>query len=205
MYVKMTCVTPQRMTQAQRRESTRAALLRAGRQLFAAHGYDAVAAEEIVTEAGVSRGALYHHFDGKPGLFEAVFIQIEAGLVEEFLEEGFLAGDPLEAMRNGITRFLDLSLESGVQRIALIDAPVVLGWKRWHEIEAEHGLGLIRAGLDAAVAAGRIKQLPTAELANAFLGALVESALAVARAEDPRAAQKRAEQVLVALLDGLAN
>src|SRR3954447_245095 len=145
MYVKMLCVTPQRMTQAQRRESTRAALLEAGRRLFAERGYNAVAAEEIVTEAGVTRGALYHHFDGKAGLFEAVFIGIEAGLVEEFLDEGFLAGDPLDAMRSGITRFLQLSLESGVQRIALIDAPVVLGWKRWHEIEAEHGLGLIQA------------------------------------------------------------
>lgn len=205
MYVKMVCVTPQRMTQAQRRESTRAALLEAGRKLFAARGYDAVAAEEIVTEAGVTRGALYHHFDGKAGLFEAVFVQIEAGLVQDFLDEGFLAGDPLDAMRNGITRFLELSLESGVQRIALIDAPVVLGWKRWHEIEAEHGLGLIQAGLDAAIEAGRIRKLPTAELANAFLGALVESALAVARAKDPKAARRNAEKVLVAMLDGLAT
>ncbi|MFL6171835.1 MAG: TetR/AcrR family transcriptional regulator [Marmoricola sp.] len=198
-------MTPQRMTQAQRRESTRAALLEAGRALFAAHGYDAVAAEDIVTQAGVSRGALYHHFDGKAGLFEAVFIGIEAGLVQEFLDDGFLAGDPLDAMRHGITRFLELSLESGVQRIALIDAPVVLGWKRWHEIEAEHGLGLIQAGLDAALAAGRIKSLPTVELANAFLGALVESALAVARSADPKAAQQNAERVLTALLDGLAT
>src|SRR4051812_47869831 len=106
MYVKMVCVTPQpssqRRTQAQRRESTRAALLQAGRKLFAEHGYDAVAAEEIVTEAGVTRGALYHHFDGKAGLFEAVFIAIEAGLVKEFLDDGFLVGDPLEAMRAGI-------------------------------------------------------------------------------------------------------
>src|SRR5262249_12274311 len=146
-------VTPQRLTQAQRRESTRAALLEAGRKLFAARGYDAVAAEEIVTEAGVSRGALYHHFDGKSGLFEAVFVAIEAGLVEEFLES-FQVGDPLDAMRDGVKRFLELSLEAGVQRIALIDAPVVLGWQRWHEIEAQYGLGLIQAGLDAAVAAG---------------------------------------------------
>lgn len=204
MYVKMMCVTPQRMTQAQRRESTRAALLEAGRKLFSERGYDAVAAEEIVTEAGVTRGALYHHFDGKAGLFEAVFIAIEAGLVEEFLES-FQVGDPLDAMRDGVTRFLDLSLEAGVQRIALIDAPVVLGWQRWHEIEAQYGLGLIQAGLDAAVAAGSIKPLPTAELANAFLGALVESALAVARAADPKAAQKQAEKVLLALLDGLAT
>jgi AcrR family transcriptional regulator len=135
------------MTHAERRESTRAALITAGRQLFAAHGYDAVATEQIVEAAGVTRGALYHHFDGKAGLFEAVFL----------------------------------------------------------EIEAAHGLGLIRAGLDAAAAAGQLKPLPTEDLANALLGALTESALAAARAPGKQAARKRAEAVLLALLDGLAH
>jgi len=193
------------MTQAQRRESTRAALLAAGRKLFASAGYDAVAAEQIVTEAGVSRGALYHHFDGKAGLFEAVFVQIEGELVEQFPLEEFLAGDALGALRSGVGRFLELSLQAEVQRIALVDAPAVLGWRRWHEIEAEHGLGLIQAGLDAAVAAGQIRDLPTAELANAMLGSLIESALAVSRSADPQAARERAEKVLVALVDGLAT
>src|SRR5690348_18291820 len=92
MYVKMMCVTPQRMTQEQRRGSTRAALLAAGRKLFAKLGYDDVAAEEIVSAAGVSRGALYHHFDGKAGLFEAVFIEIEGELVQDRPLDDFLAG-----------------------------------------------------------------------------------------------------------------
>jgi AcrR family transcriptional regulator len=193
------------MTQAQRREATQAALISAGRRLFATLGYDAVAAEQVVEEAGVTRGALYHHFDGKAGLFEAVFLQIEAELVQEFPLEDFLAGDALGALRSGVGKFLELSLRAEVQQIALIDAPAVLGWRRWHEIEAEHGLGLIQAGLDSAVAAGQLKPLPTGDLANAILGALTESALAVARSEDPRAAQARAEQVLVAMLDGLAT
>lgn len=198
-------VTPQRMTQAQRREATRSALLAAGRRLFARDGYDAVAAEQIVTEAGVSRGALYHHFDGKAGLFEAVFVQIEDELVEQFPIEDFLTGDPLGALRTGVGRFLELSLGAEVQRIALVDAPVVLGWSRWHEIEVEHGLGLIQAGLDAAREAGQIKDVPTAELADALLGALIESALSIARATDRDAAWKRTESALLALLDGLAT
>lgn len=193
------------MTQAERRASTRAALLVAGRRLFAERGYDDVAAEEIVTAAGVSRGALYHHFDGKAGLFEAVFVEIEAELVANFPLEELVGGDPFAALRSGVSRFLDLSLQNEVQRIALIDAPAVLGWTRWHQIEADHGLGLIRAGLDAAVAAKQIKDLPTEDLANALLGSLTESALAVARAENREAAHRRAEQVLVALLDGLST
>ena len=205
MYVNIVCVTPQRQTQAQRRDSTRAALLGAGRRLFATQGYENVAAEQIVEAAGVTRGALYHHFDGKPGLFEAVFLEIERELMTRFPLEEFLAGDPLAALRAGVARFLEISLEGEVQQIALIDAPSVLGWARWHQIEAEHGLGLIQAGLDAAVAAGQLKDLPTVDLANALLGSLTESALAVARAQDQEAAQRRAEQVLLALLDGLAR
>lgn len=193
-----------RRTQAQRRDETRAALLAAGRRLFAEIGYDEVAAEQIVAEAGVTRGALYHHFEGgKAGLFEAVFVEIESELIAQFPLDDF-ADDPLAVLRTGIGRFLDLSLSSGVQRITLIDGPAVLGWSRWQEIEAEHGLGLIQAGLDAAVAAGQIRPLPTADLANALLGALIESALSVARAKDRRAARMRAEQVLLALIDGLA-
>lgn len=191
------------MTHAERRESTRAALVAAGRRLFAAHGYDAVAAEQIVEEAGVTRGALYHHFDGKSALFEAVFLEIEGELMDKFPLEEFAGGDPMAALRNGVSRFLALSLENEVQRITLVDAPSVLGWTRWQEIEAQHGLGLIQAGLDAAVAAGQLKALPTEDLANALLGALTESALAAARAKDRKAAQKRAEAVLLALLDGL--
>jgi AcrR family transcriptional regulator len=194
-----------RRTQAQRRDETRAALLAAGRRLFAEIGYDDVPAEQVVAEAGVTRGALYHHFEGgKAGLFEAVFVEIEEELVAQFPLDDF-ATDPLGTLRAGIGTFLDLSLGSGVQRITLIDGPAVLGWARWQQIEAEHGLGLIQAGLDAAVAAGQLPPLPTAELATALLGALIESALAVARDEDVSAARARAEQVLVALLDGLAS
>jgi len=193
-----------RKSQAERRDATRTALIDAGRRLFATLGYDAVAAEQIVEEAGVTRGALYHHFDGKAGLFEAVFLQIEGELMDKFPLEELTSGDPMSTLRSGVGRFLSLSLEAEVQQIALIDAPSVLGWARWQEIEAQHGLGLIQAGLDAAVAAGQMKPLPTAELANAILGSLTESALAVARSTNRKAAQKRAEAVLVALLDGLA-
>lgn len=192
------------MTHAERRESTRAALIASGRHLFAAHGYDAVAAEQIVENAGVTRGALYHHFEGKAGLFEAVFLEIETEVMAKFPLEEFAAGDPMAVLRSGVSRFLELSLEAEVQQITLIDAPAVLGWSRWHEIEAQHGLGLLRAGLDLAVAAGQVRPLPTEDAANALLGALTESALAVARAEDRTAARERAEAVLLALLDGLA-
>ncbi len=203
MYVKIGAMPRPRMTQAQRRDATRGELLKAGRRLFAKQGYDAVSAEQIVAAAGVTRGALYHHFDGKAGLFEAVFIEIEGELIAQFPLDELVGDDPFLALRNGIGRFLDLSLGAEVQQITLLDAPAVLGWSRWQEIEAEHGLGLIQAGLEAAMAAGQVRDLPAADLANALLGALTESALAVARTKDHAAARDRAESVLLALLDGL--
>lgn len=195
----------ERRTQAERRESTRAALIDAGRRLFAERGYEAVSSEEIVAAAGVTRGALYHHFDGKRGLFGEVFEQIEAELVGRFDLSGLVGATPLDALLGAVDQFLELSLESEVQRIALLDGPSVLGWEAWYEVEARHGLGLIEAGLNAALEAGEIKPVPVPELALMLLGALIEAALQLARAEDQPAAKQRAGAALRALLDGLRS
>jgi AcrR family transcriptional regulator len=190
-------------TQSERREATRAALMGAGRELFGSRGYDAVGTEEIVAAAGVTRGALYHHFDGKRGLFATVFEQIEAELIQELPLERLAGADPMGALEEALGFFREMTGEEDLQRIALLDGPAVLGWEAWHEIESRYGLGLIEASLTAARDAGQIRDLPIPELAVALLGALTETALAVARAEDGRAARERAAVTLRALLDGL--
>lgn len=193
----------ERRTQAERREATRAALIDAGRRLFAERGYEAVSSEEIVTAAGVTRGALYHHFDGKRGLFAVIFEEIEGELVSRFDLEAFAGSDPLTVLLGAVDQFLELSLEAEVQRIALLDGPSVLGWEAWHEVEARHGLGLIEAALNAAVEAGQIRPVPVPELALMLLGALIEAALQLARAEDQAVAKERTGEALRTLLEGL--
>ena len=193
----------ERRTQAERRERTREALIAAGRELFAQRGFDEVSSEQIVEAAGVTRGALYHHFDGKRGLFAAVFERIEAELVTRFDLSEVGGKGPLDALLAAVDQFLDLSLETDVQRIALIDGPSVLGWEAWHEVEARHGLGLIEAGLGAARDAGEIRDVPIPELALMLLGAMIEAALQLARAEDQAAAKRRTGDALRALLEGL--
>lgn len=190
-------------TQAERREATRSELIEAGRALFATRGYDAVGTEEIVAAAGVTRGALYHHFDGKRGLFAAIFESVERELTERFPYEALTGEDPFGELVSGIETFLDLSLDLEVQRITLIDGPAVLGWEEWHEIEARYGLGLIEAALGAAMKAGQIRELPVEELAIVLLGALMEAALQLARAGEPEPARARSAGVLRALLEGL--
>src|SRR5215212_184607 len=105
-------------TQAERSESTRGALIDAARRLFADRGYAAVGTEEIVRAAGVTRGALYHHFDGKEDLFRAVYEDVERELVERVAASATAAGDPLELLHAGVQAFLDACEDPAVQRIA---------------------------------------------------------------------------------------
>lgn len=209
MNVKRTnggAVAPARRTQAERSEATREALIGAARKLFAERGYAGVGTEEIVRAAGVTRGALYHHFGGKRDLFEAVYERIEAELAERIATGALASGAaaPLDAMRAGAEMFLQACTEPEAQRIVLLDGPSVLGWDRWREIAAEHGLGLIEATLQAAVDAGAIADQPARPLAHVLMGALDEAAMVVARAEDPEKMREEVGRTLDSLLAGLS-
>jgi AcrR family transcriptional regulator len=188
----------------QRSERTRAALVAAARELFGARGYAAVPVEEVVRRAGVTRGALYHQFAGKEELFRAVVEQVEEELVAGLAAAGAPPGEPLALLRAGIEAALDASLDPAVARLTLLDAPAVLGWEGWRAVSARYGLGLVRGALAAAMDAGAVVRAPVEPLAHALLAALEESALWVARADDPRAARAEAGAALGALLDGLS-
>ena len=194
-------------TQAERRERTRRALVGAARELFAERGYAGVGTEEIVRRAGVTRGALYHHFRGKDDLFREVYEQLERDVTER-IAAGVLAGgdarEPVELLRAGAGMFLDACLEPEVQRIVLIDAPSVLGWSDWREIGERYGLGLIHAALQNAIDAGAIPQQPVRPLAHVLMGALHEAALLVGRADDVEATRREVGETLDRLLRALA-
>jgi len=177
----------------------------AARTLFAERGYEEVSAEQIVRTAGVTRGALYHHFGGKPELLDAVYDQLEREVTERIARVvlGSELESPLEAMRAGVGAFLEECAQPEVRQIALTDAPAVLGWERWREIAAANGLGLIEASLAAAIEAGEVRPLPVRPTAHLLLGALDEAAMLAARSENP-ADRAEAAAVLGALLDGLA-
>jgi AcrR family transcriptional regulator len=190
-------------TQAERSEATRAALIAAARALFAERGYAGVGTEEIVKRAGVTRGALYHHFGGKRELLRAVYEQMET----EFMERLAAAAQPdagaVQTMLAGAEMFLDHCLEPEVQRIVLLDAPAVLGWDEWREIGADYGLGLIKGLLEAGMESGEVRRQPIEPLAHMLLGALDELAMVVARAEEPKRARREAGETLATLVDAL--
>ena len=189
---------------AARAEATRAALIGKARSLFAERGYAGVGTEQIVRHAGVTRGALYHHFPaGKAELFEAVVETVSAELAQRIASEALAETDPWDQFRRGCAIFLDAALDPELQQLLLLDAPAVLGWQRWREIDAQHGLGLIEFGLSAAMESGRIEPAPVKPLAHAILGALDEGAMLVARADDVERARTEVLETLERLFAGL--
>ena len=188
---------------AEQRDATRAALLVVARQLFTERGYAATSTTEIADRAGVTRGAIYHHFAAKDDLFRAVFEQLEAEIAEHVTREALAGTDPLEQLRLGSRAFLDACVDPAVQRIVLLEGPGVLGWDTWQEIEERYGYGLVAGGVQAVIAAGLVESQPVGPLAHVLFGALAQAALVVARAHDAGATRADMEAAMDRLLDGL--
>lgn len=192
-----------RRTQAERSASTRAALLAAARQLFGSKGYAATGREEIVELAGVTRGALYHHFANKEDVFRAVFEEMEREVVAQVASAAMSAGGPLEQLAVGSQAYLDAAMDPAVQQVMLLDGPSVLSWEVRQEIAAACGLGLIREVLRAAMEAGHLERRPVEPLAHVLLAGLHEAALYVARSSSPKKARREVGGVVERILAGL--
>jgi len=186
-----------------RGDATRAALVAAARALFTERGYAAVGTEEVVRRAGVTRGALYHHFRDKRDLFRAVFEQTEAEIMQTIIARVEGLTDPMEELAVGVRAFLDACGDPTLMRIGLRDAPGVLGWEEWREIGNRHGLGLVTGALGWAMDEGQIARTDVRTLAHLLLAALAEASLLIASADDPRAAREEVERTLMSLLEGL--
>jgi AcrR family transcriptional regulator len=195
---------PRPRTKAAQREATTAALIAAARPLFAERGYAGVGTEEIVQGAGLTRGALYHHFrGGKEDLFRAVLVQISAETTQLVMEAALATSDPFEALVVGADAFLDACASHEVQQIMLIDGPSVLGWEVWRAADSDYALALLEAALQRAIDAGRLIDQPARALAHVLIGALDEAAMVVARADDQEAARAEMAQTVRRLLEGL--
>ncbi|MDQ3733595.1 MAG: TetR/AcrR family transcriptional regulator [Actinomycetota bacterium] len=186
-----------------RGRSTRERLVTTARAEFGERGYEATSIDAILEGAGVARGALYHHFASKEALFSAVLDHVVAELARKVRETARAHSDPAESLKAGSLAWLRLALDPAVQRIMLLDAPAVVGWTRWRTLDDEHTLGATKAALRRLAKAGRLPATATDTLAHLILAAVGETALLIARAEDPAAAQAAGEAALQILLDRL--
>jgi AcrR family transcriptional regulator len=192
-----------RRTQADRSATTRAALVAAATRLFAERGYAGTGREEIVRAAGLTRGALYHHYADKADLFRAVFEAVEEQVMGRIAEAASGTGDPVEQLRRGCRAYLDEALDPGVRRICIIDAPAVLDEATRRDIATRYALGMVREVVQEAVDIGRLRPQPVEALSQLLLAAVMAGAQFVATADDPRAARREAGEAIDALLDGL--
>jgi AcrR family transcriptional regulator len=192
-------------TKAEQSDATRKALVAAARDLFAEHGFADTGTEAVVQAAGVTRGALYHHFKDKTALFQAVYEDLEQELVERVAGKVEGITDPLRMLRRGSEAFLDACLDPAVLRVVLLEGPSVLGWEKWREIDQAYGLGMVRGVLEVAMSAGVIRRAPLDALAHVLLGGLVEGSMLLANAEDRDKARKEVGKAIAVLIDGLAT
>ena len=190
-------------TKEERAQATRTALMGAARELFTERGYAGVGTEEIVGRAKVTRGALYHHFTDKRDLFRAVHEQMEKEIVDAIAARMDGTADPLELLKTGTRAFLDACMDPAHAQVNLLDAPSVLGWAEWREIDMRYGMGLMTAGLQAGMDAGVLREQPVLPLAHLLLAAMGEAAMMIANSKEPRATRDEMETSLLEVLEGL--
>ncbi|MFI4989593.1 MAG: TetR/AcrR family transcriptional regulator [Solirubrobacterales bacterium] len=183
--------------------ATRERLLAAARRMFGERGYEATSIESVLEASGVARGALYHHFESKAELFDAVLAEVLIEIAERAATAAADSSDPLEGLRTGSHAWLLMALDPAIQRIALLDPTTAVGWARWREQDQAHSLGGLRATLLRLADEGRVPRDQAELLAHILLAALNEAALFVAYAEDQTVAAETARATVDTLLDRL--
>jgi AcrR family transcriptional regulator len=182
--------------------ATRAALLAIARKHFARGGYARAEIAGIAAEAGVTTGAIYHHFSSKKGLFQAVAEELEAEILvaAAAVEEG----EPWLRLRAGFEKLIDICTSPDVQRILFVEAPQVIGPEAWRKIELRYAFGALRGVLAALIAAGTIKPYPIDLVARTLLALLREASAEVARAKHDAKVRAQVADLVAGVLDVLA-
>ena len=183
-------------------EATRQLLVSVARQLFTEQGYAATSIEEIIKQAGVARGALYHHFPGKDALFRAVYDEVQAEIAARVVAVALSASEPWDGVRAGLGAFLDACLEPEFRRIVVLDSVPVLSQDVWDGGIEHNELPMLRSVLTPLVET-YLPGVAVEPLVHVALGGLYGAALYIARSSDPKTARAEADTVLDTLIGGL--
>ncbi len=189
-------------TNKERREATRASIVAAARECFVTDGYEDTHTGAILERAGVSRGALYHHFASKRDVFEAVYVSIVEETVAHALRTRSASDSPLEELLAASSAWLRFVRKPAVARVLLDLGPQVLGWKRARQIEAEASLAPMRRSLERARAAGEI-EVPSVEVTALLINALLAEAALVSAYGKPRVSIAALEASIRQFVEGL--
>ncbi len=180
---------------------TREALTDAARTLFGARGYAATSLDDICTAAGLTKGALYHHFRGKEHLFRVVYEMVKRELSRE-VAQAQMPPEPWESLLAGARTWIEAHTDPTVIRF-LLDARAVLSSEAWHEVDRQWGTVIVRAALRRAMNHGIIALAPVGPLASIVTGTYTEACMLVAEAENSDLARQEAITIIERLLEGL--
>ena len=192
-----------RPTQAERTAKTRAALLAAARELFTEKGFAGTGREEIAERAGVTRGALYHHFSSKADVASAVVDELEAELVDRVVAAARTGTGSFDQIQRSCRAYLDACTEPAVVRILLTDAPAVFGMAELRNRSVDTCVRLLSTALTNAAREGIDVPGPPDVAAHLLLGMLNEAAMLVGAAPDPTAARDQVGATVDAFLTTL--
>jgi AcrR family transcriptional regulator len=196
---------PVKPLRARQAEATRTLLLEVARQSFTEHGYASTSIDDIIGQAGVARGALYHHFAGKEALFRAVYEAVEGEVVARVLEAAASQPSPWDAVRAGLSTFLDACLEPSFRRIVVLDSVSVLQSKVLEVGIDPVELPMLRTVLTPLLGTSTFGGMAIDALTYVALGGLYGASLYIARASDPPAARAQVDEVLDTLVRGLVG
>ena len=184
-------------------KQTRDRLLQLAKAIFAEQGYASLTLDTLINQAGLTKGAFYHHFPSKQALFEAVYILCEEEVGRRIMEASSANKDPWNQLLSGCDAYVEACADPGLQRILRLDGPSVLGWERWSEIDAEYGSGKLESFLQQLNEAGIIKVSSAKATAHLLSGAMNEATFWIAEAKDSKSAIHDSRQVLHKLLEGI--
>jgi AcrR family transcriptional regulator len=181
---------------------TRAKLIAAGRQAFGAIGYSEASMDDFTAAAGLTRGALYHHFGDKKGLLEAVIAEIDAEMNDRLCAISARAPDRWQGFVDESVAYIEMALEPEIQRIMLRDGPAVLGDPaQWPNANA--CISSMKKSLTLLIADGVVADIDAEAAARLVSGASLYAAQWIANADDPEATSKKAVEAFKTLLEGL--
>lgn len=182
-------------------ESTRQALLAAGREIFARYGFQAAGMEAISRAARVTRGAFYHHFEDKRALFDAVVVALQAEAAAKVEARARSQRKVWDRLRTGIDAYLDATLDPAYGRIVIQEAPAVLGNKRYRDIEEQYPMALLVATLTALKREGEVA-FEDIDLLSRLVDAMIcKVAIMLPEASDPKKLRRNGQKIIDAMLE----
>src|SRR6266851_1169066 len=203
-------VKPQGSDRQEQARATRAAILKAARELFTQHGYADTPTDQLCRRAGVTSGALYHHFRDKRAVFAAVYEILRREISSKVMAAGTDESDLWARFRRGCSAYLDACLDPAVQRVVSLESWSVLGREAMSDMNSARGSGMvskgmIQMGIEEAIDAGFIDEQPSQPLAEIIGGALGAAGIAIARSENKEVARRELGRAVDWLLDRLKN